>query len=250
MAIGWAQGPPALEALPTAVRSVPCRVPGQPNGANSVATSSPIKLSINCDPRHWFEESARFLTVLAWPEWASDQNRIEEMQEKLCQLAIRRRAERDPEWANRPQRIKPLYVGPDLKSVAMAEKNLRARIAKRAQAARMAIPLLRARLLGAPGRLPGAVKRLSIAEMASLFADQTTETDPKNVEKRVFRPSLPVMHMALALETTPLDWFYDFMWQYHIGVRVLTRAIQLSPYIGLISPHASRGSKVVEIELT
>jgi hypothetical protein len=83
-------------------------------------SAAPRTLTFSLNPDDWFDEAAKFLTVLAWPEWAADPNRREGMQDKVGQLAIRRRAERDTAWANTPQLIKPIYVAPDLASVAVA----------------------------------------------------------------------------------------------------------------------------------
>src|ERR1700759_5602432 len=103
-------------------------------------SNAPITLSFSLNPDDWFDEAAKFLAVLAWPEWVMQQNRLEGMQDKVGQLAIRRRAERDSAWGNLPQLIKPIYVAPDLASVADAERKLIQRIDNRAQAARMALP--------------------------------------------------------------------------------------------------------------
>ena len=44
------------------------------------------------------------------------------------------------------------------------------------------------------------MKRLSINEMARMVIDDTTDNDPANVETRIWRPSLPVIHLASALQ--------------------------------------------------
>jgi hypothetical protein len=57
-----------------------------PSGENDTITpmsTAPHRLTFSLNPDDWFDEAAKFLTVLAWPEWVVDQNRIEDMQDKV-----------------------------------------------------------------------------------------------------------------------------------------------------------------------
>jgi hypothetical protein len=44
------------------------------------------------------------------------------------------------------------------------------------------------------------MKRLSINQLAELVLDDTRFTDPDNVETRIWRPSLPVIHLCSAVQ--------------------------------------------------
>lgn len=44
------------------------------------------------------------------------------------------------------------------------------------------------------------LKRLSINELAELVRDDARYSGPENVETRIWRPSLPVIHLATALQ--------------------------------------------------
>lgn len=44
------------------------------------------------------------------------------------------------------------------------------------------------------------MKRVSINELARLLLDDVGYTEPENVETRIWRPSLPVIHLASALQ--------------------------------------------------
>jgi hypothetical protein len=50
------------------------------------------------------------------------------------------------------------------------------------------------------GRVPEGLKRLSINELAELVRDDAGYSEPENVEARIWRPSLPVIHLATALQ--------------------------------------------------
>ena len=67
-------------------------------------------------------------------------------------------------------------------------------------AGRIAIAYLKEALPDQVLELPPSVKRLSINELAKLVLDDTRFTDPQNVETRIWRPSLPVVHLASAIQ--------------------------------------------------
>jgi len=142
-----------------------------------------------------YEAGALLLTLLAYPD-ASD-----EMQGNihlsLCTHALRVRSEIDPDWALLAQPIKPIYA---LRSQRECNRDLRTlerRMRDRMVAGRMGIAFLREALPGQVLELPAGVKRLSINQLAEFVLD-TRFTDPENVETRIWRQSLPVIHLASA----------------------------------------------------
>ena len=50
------------------------------------------------------------------------------------------------------------------------------------------------------GEVPPGIKRVSINELAQLVLDDVGYTEPENVETRIWRRSLPVIHLASALQ--------------------------------------------------
>ena len=64
----------------------------------------------------------------------------------------------------------------------------------------MAIAFLKEALLGRVPELPAGVKRLSINQLAELVLGDTKFTGPDNVETRIWRPSLPVIHLCSAIQ--------------------------------------------------
>src|ERR1700731_3789858 len=57
-------------------------------------------------------------------------------------------------------------------------------------AARMAVPFLQEVELGKRPKLPKSIKRQSLNEMAAFVAGEAEQSEPQNVESRVWRPSL------------------------------------------------------------
>src|SRR3979490_755858 len=66
-------------------------------------------------------------------------------------------------------------------------------------AGRMAIAFLQ-KASGITPKVPGTTGRLSIDALCTLVADDAGYTEPENVETRIWRPSLPVIHVAAALQ--------------------------------------------------
>jgi hypothetical protein len=75
---------------------------------------------------------------------------------------------------------------------------LKRRLQDRMAAARMAIAYLKEVTTGNFPKLPRGIKRLSLNQLSEMALDDTRESMPENVEVRVWRASLPVIHLASA----------------------------------------------------
>jgi hypothetical protein len=73
------------------------------------------------------------------------------------------------------------------------------RISERMVAGRMAVPFLWHAELGDAFLLPRGIERLSVNQMAEYVLDYAGQADPVNVEKRLWAPSRPVIHLAVAM---------------------------------------------------
>jgi hypothetical protein len=67
-------------------------------------------------------------------------------------------------------------------------------------AGRMAIGFLQEAVTGRVPELPTTIPRVSINQMARLVMSDAGQTDPGNVETRMWRPSRPVIHIASAFQ--------------------------------------------------
>ncbi|UCF23472.1 MAG: hypothetical protein JSV72_22000, partial [Ralstonia sp.] len=104
-------------------------------------------------------------------------------------------------WANTPQMIKPYYAFVEPKQVARSLRQFQRRLRDRMIAAKMAIPYLQ-EIVGEAPPPPASIARLSLNELSKLASIDLPDADPADVEKRVWRPSLPVIHLAAALDVT------------------------------------------------
>jgi hypothetical protein len=145
-----------------------------------------------------YEAGALLVTLLAFPE-ASDQVRGD-VHASLCNYALRIKSAIEPDCATLPQSIKALYA---LRSERDCNRDLRTllrRVRDRMIAGRMAVAFLKGALPGQVFKLPQGLKRLSINQLSRLVLDDTRFTDPHNVETRIWRPSLRVVHLASAIQ--------------------------------------------------
>ena len=117
-------------------------------------------------------------------------------------MYLRAKADLDPAWAASPQWIKPLYALRELKEINRDLRSLGRRLRDRMVAARMAIGFMQEIELGHVPKLPPTVERLSLNQMSLLVLDDLQQADAGNAEFRVWRPSIPVLHLATAVAVT------------------------------------------------
>jgi len=145
-----------------------------------------------------YEAGALLVTLLAFPD-ASDETQGN-VHASLCNYALKVRSAIEPDWTLLPQPIKPFYA---FRSERDCNRDLRTLVRRwrdRMVAGRMGIAFLKEALPGQVLNFPPTVKRLSINQLAELVLDDTRFTDPHNVETRIWRPSLPVVHLASAIQ--------------------------------------------------
>jgi hypothetical protein len=155
----------------------------------------------NIDFRHQapYECGAILITLLAYPEPTATDETLGSLCRSLCHLHLRATSEIDPEWAGAPQPIKPLYAFVDPKQLNQDLRQLKRRLRDRMVAARVAIGFLKEVVSGKVPKLPAGLKNLSLNQLSILVLDDLDSEDEGNVETRVWRPSLPVIHLAAAM---------------------------------------------------
>jgi hypothetical protein len=142
-----------------------------------------------------YEAGASLITLLAYPRereevWA-------EVHASLCNYALRIKSASEPDLATVPQPMKPIYAFRRQQDISRDLRTLERRIRDRMIAGRMGIGFLKEAVTG---QVPAGLKRLSINELAELVLDDAGYSEPQNVETRIWRPSLPVIHLATALQ--------------------------------------------------
>jgi hypothetical protein len=146
-----------------------------------------------------YEAGAALFSLLAYPGDSEEKTRAA-VHASLCHYALRLKCEIEPEWALSPQRMKPIYA---LRTECEVKRDLRTmprRLRDRMAAGRMALGFLKKEEATRQMiELPAGLSRVSINQMARLVIEDTGQTDPENVETRIWRPSLPAIHIASAV---------------------------------------------------
>jgi hypothetical protein len=145
-----------------------------------------------------FEIPALVLAALARPDEGETKAR-ESLYNSLCVWLIQQRAALEPDWARAPQPIKPIYLSWPAAQVAKDLRTFHRRVRDRLTAGQLAVAFLQERETGGSAKLPPGARRLSLNELAPTVLEDLGFADyPENVEARVWRPSLPVIHLCVA----------------------------------------------------
>lgn len=143
------------------------------------------------------ECGAILVSLLAYPNDDKGDSHRANLHASLCALSLRARFIDSPDETTL-QSMKPIHAFRDLKEISKDLKTFKRRLRDRMAAARMVIPFLNEAQTGKPPILPASAKRLSINQMAEIVIADTGQSDAENVETRIWRPSLPVIHLAAA----------------------------------------------------
>jgi hypothetical protein len=147
-----------------------------------------------------YEIGAMLVTWLAFPGEKESEERRSRVHASLCAYALRAKYQTDPESLVSPQPIKPLHALRPQWDIERDLRTLERRFRDRMIAARMAIGFLKEAVTGEVPKLPAGINRISVNQMSRLVLDDAGYTDPENVETRIWRPSLPVIHLATAVQ--------------------------------------------------
>jgi hypothetical protein len=143
-----------------------------------------------------YECGAALVSVLVLPS-KSDTRARSNLEASLCAEYLRDQYfNKDKE--NTPILVKPKYAFRAEADIRRDRKTLGRRLRDRMFAAHMAIALLQ-NAIGHKPKLPKGVRRLSLNELAAEAADKLDQADAGNVESRIWRPSVPVIHLAAAV---------------------------------------------------
>lgn len=147
-----------------------------------------------------WEVGPALLSLVAWPEDVHDGQKMERHHAVLCRHYIDARVETDPVWAMTAS-IKPLYASVAEREIHRHVAGLHRNLDRAMRAARMAIPFLQ-QAAGYTVGLPKEMPRLSLNAAAQLITEDAGIDDPQNVKRLVWRPCLPIIHIATAIAVT------------------------------------------------
>src|SRR5215472_3683270 len=138
-----------------------------PKPASCPAARPGLAREIVIDFAAWepYECVAMLAALLAYPNLDADQEKRETLRRSLCYLNIRARSEMDAEWSTTSQRIKPIDVFADPKTIERDMRALKRRLKHRMIAARMAMAFFNQVVQKGGLQLPEGVARVSLNEL-------------------------------------------------------------------------------------
>ena len=143
-----------------------------------------------------YERGAVLLTALAYPQ-QTDPTRSLQLYQSLCGKALWLKHLAEPDdWT--PITVKPQYVFRHYTSINRDVGFVVKRVRERMVAGRTAIPFFQQAELGRLPPLPKDVQRLSLNQMAEFVLDDAGQAETGNLERRIWTPSRPVIHLAAA----------------------------------------------------
>lgn len=146
-----------------------------------------------------FEIGARLLAALSFPGATESADR-RRAADAWCAGIINCTKAVDPSCTADLDAKYPRYAKLDQRSINKALRRTKSRLRNRQVAGRMTRGYFQEWIDRRPALLPASMARLSINELAKLVRRESGQHDPENTEKRVWRPSRPVFHLASAFD--------------------------------------------------
>jgi hypothetical protein len=146
-----------------------------------------------------FEIGARLMAILAFPS-AAEEDAMFKAADALCANNVRVSCEAIPGRAAGLREIFADYAAIDDKESRRRLRTFRRRLHDRMIASRMSLGFLEQGFTKIEPRLPASMARLSLNELSNLVLSQSRESVAENVEKRAWRETLPVVHIAAAYQ--------------------------------------------------
>jgi hypothetical protein len=146
-----------------------------------------------------FEIGAWLMAILAFPG-AGEHDLRQAAAEALCAGCVRVTVAADPQTAEHCRGNYPLYSSIDQREEKRRLRTLENRLRRRMVAAKMSLAFIEEGITGEPAKLPEGMTGLNIDALSRLVQPETKESDPQNLENRVWRESLPVIHLAAAMQ--------------------------------------------------
>ncbi len=150
-----------------------------------------------------FMTGALFHAILAWPT-VKEATSYQTVSEELMAGVIRLTKAEDPALARSVMDEWPQYNWPSIEARAQKPKSalgyLDKRVTQRMAAAKAGIGKLHEQLFGEPATLPEGMTSTSINQLCKLIKTDVSIENAENIEKRVWRKSLPIIHLAMAVQ--------------------------------------------------
>lgn len=164
-----------------------------------------MQINLNIGPALMpdFMTGAMFHAILAWPT-ASDSAAFHKASEELAAAIVRLTEAENPALMREVMANWPQHNWSAIKARSRKTKPalgyLDKRLKQRMAAARAGIGMSHLQLFDRQAILPPNMTAPSIDQFCKLIRSDVNIDDPENIEKLVWRKSLPIMHLAIATQ--------------------------------------------------
>lgn len=165
-----------------------------------------------------FEIGARLVAVLAFPG-PNETTLRRRATIAWCTDYVRKWIELEPDRESELSAVFPCYVRMSRKEVKAALRTAYNRLDKRILAGKMVRGIIQEHLTGDAVVLPPGMSRHSINELSRLVLAEAHQSDPHNVEVRIWGSSKPILHLASAYEFAARLLPPEFEGQYDMNNR-------------------------------
>jgi hypothetical protein len=150
-----------------------------------------------------FMSGAMFHAILAWPT-SGESRTFHRASHEMMAGTLRLIKHTAPGVIDEVVRAWPQHDWTTLLALSAKRRVAMAGIGKRLRhrmvAAKIGIGLIHADLFGCSIKLPASLSAVSIDQLARFVQRETTIDDAENVERLIWRTSLPIIHLAIATQ--------------------------------------------------
>jgi hypothetical protein len=149
-----------------------------------------------------FAAGAKLLSCLVHPKTGPQEEQERLKIERAIGFEALKRSGKLKHWRGLQIAVPPHYISQPELERARALRKVDTELKRRRVAARIAMPLLVQFAVERPLNLEaeGRTVSLKIKALSELYQRDAGESEATNVQTRAWRPSFPVLHMAIALE--------------------------------------------------
>lgn len=182
-----------------------------------MAINIPLQLNMGPGLLPDFMTGVMFHCLLAWPT-SSEVPAYHRVSRELIVAILRQKLQHNTNVLDECRVLWPTLDWDTWAALARTEKRpaagtLQKRLNQRMAAARMAIGLTHEELYAIPTELPSSISDLSIDQLCVLIQPDTNIDSPANVEKYVWRNSLPIIHVAMAVQLLLNGVYRNLTWR-------------------------------------
>ena len=167
--------------------------------------ANPFLVQIPMSELPVYECFAILLSHLTFPDQSESAQRAK-VQLAICYKFLEEKSRREPGWQSSPQKIKPQHLFFPEKQAKKFLGKFHSRYDVRIAASCIAYPYLMESTYNIfPRREFKVDNLLSIARMSELLEPNLIQKYSSNAHTRIWKPSIPVIHLALSISMNLLD---------------------------------------------